>query len=274
MFVQLLKDIGKLCIAYIKEYGLHPGKTKADRAEWFYHYVPRAVHSSSVLCVMDLLSRKGTSKKQRQSHLKANVAAFEEYRKRHPADSLLEWQADMKGLCYGSGYTADYNACEVIAVYNAIADLCGNDEVPSFPDLLSRFEAHGIVRSGAFGTSISALDRYFQEMGFATVLLFFERENAKEQLRCVQGNRKRFVRLTSLQEVYDGFVLTSYNDKENLGAGIHTMYISKKKNRFTRHNDGKKQMSYFSLQEAVEDYQGKKSGMLSLIALRREATMC
>lgn len=265
MFGHLLFDVWKLVMAYLKQNIHADGKERLDRKEWFFQYVPQFVNAKSVLAVMNLGTIKGLSGKMIQTHLTLNDHAFNAYLQRHLGDRLIEKQSDMKDLYYGKNYFADYNACEVIAVYNAIKDLNEKAEINpktemvSFPVLLSLFERRGIVFGGVFGTSVTAMVRVLKRFHFDTVLRIFEKGNGKTD----------FTVSDHLQETFDGFIMTYYNDKENLGCGIHTMYISKQDGLFFRHNDYNSLIPYKSLKEVMETYRDGKSAGISLIAIRR-----
>ncbi|MBR3524438.1 MAG: hypothetical protein IKO11_01200, partial [Lachnospiraceae bacterium] len=93
---------------------------------------------------------------------------------------------------HGNKLTAADNACEVIAVYNALLVL---GEEADFPQLLFDFSCRGICFGGVFGTNPAALVRYLKKRGLQT--------------ETVRGGRIRAERLRELENGYEVFIFTA-----------------------------------------------------------------
>ena len=161
----------------------------------------------------------------------------------------------------GRELTAAENAWEVIAVYNALlalgqaqADAGGKKQkYRSLPDLLYQFAKKGICLKGIFGTNPKALEKYFREYGYRTA-------------SCT-GKRITKEALAALQQDYDTFIMTAFNEGQNPFAMVHTMSITKEKNGYRRHNDYEKVQFYETLYDAVRLYHGGRGHTFCVIAV-------
>jgi ATP-binding cassette subfamily B protein len=220
---------------------------------WMYRFVPNHVSDKLLLTALSLLSVNGVSRGKRQQNKQQNNAAWERYRAAHRQDIYLEHQEDMQQIRYGN-HSADYNACEVIAVCNALAALHDGTFTVSFPALLSVFEKRGITAGGAFGTSPRALCRYLKTEGFRTQMLCGKKINEKT--------------IENLQKNNDTYLMTAYNDANNLGKMIHTVSITKKNGCFTVHN-ASDNAAYPTLAAAVLGYRGGIGRAICLIGVKK-----
>lgn len=184
----------------------------------------------------------------------------------------MEHQENLKDFLYGTKYTADYNSCEVIAVYHALLALkkCLNSDQKKkyadsydFPCLLAYFERNGITCGGAFGTSPYALIRFFHAQGFPITCWRYP-----EWTRVCHTDAIR-----TFTETNNTFLFMAYNDASSLRAMIHTMCITKEPEGYLRHNDFSELKYYPTLQEAVEDYQNGKSRALFVMAVSSSSTL-
>jgi hypothetical protein len=197
------------------------------------------------------LSVIGVPRGKRQQNKQQNDAAWARYRAAHQEDAYLEHQNDMKDMRYGN-HSADYNGCEVIAVYNALIALHGGRlEVP-FPELLAAFEKKGITAGGAFGTSPGALRRYLKTKGFRVQMLCGKEINDKT--------------IKNIQKNNNTFLMTAYNDANDLGKMIHTVSITEKNGCFTVHNASDNAV-YPSLAAAVWGYRGGSGRAICLMGI-------
>jgi ATP-binding cassette subfamily B protein len=220
---------------------------------WAYRFVPHHVNDRLLLTILSLLSVTGVPRGKRQRHEEQNNAAWERYQRAHRQDIYLEHQEDMKEIRYGN-HSADYNTCEVIAVCNALAALHDGTPPVSFPALLSVFEKRGITAGGAFGTSPRALCRYLKTEGFRTQMLCGKKINEKT--------------IENLQKNNDTFLMTAYNDANDLGKMIHTVSITEKNERFTVHN-ASDNAAYPTLAAAVLGYRGGIGRAICLIGVKK-----
>lgn len=229
-----------------------------DWQTWFMEYVPENVSDFAMLGILSLLSVKGISKKDRNAHRVQNDAAWKEYRQTHGAGRYIEDQGEMKNIVYGCHF-ADYNACEVIAAYNALQFLTDGVSPQSFPELLECFEKDGIAANGEFGTSPEALDCYFEKNGYCTKMLV--------------GNMLTPEGFLQMAQQYDTYIFTTYNNKKTLKSMIHTMSITMEDGLYVMHNDYAGTQSYPSLAEAVTGYKGGKGKPICLLGIKRKNSL-
>ena len=152
--------------------------------------------------------------------------------------------------------TAADNACEVIAVFNALMNM-GCYE--SLPKLLYTFASKGIALNGMFGTDFIRLQKYFDENGFETVR--------------INGNRLTEENLNRIGEDFTAYLFIAFNEGQNPSSMIHTMCITGEidndRRVYVRHNSGNMQL-YPDLYEAVTDYNGGKGHAISVIGVRKK----
>jgi hypothetical protein len=220
---------------------------------WVCRFVPHHVNDKVLLTMLSILSWAGLSSGKIRTHLSGNSLAWNRYQTAHKEDAYLEHQNDMKDIQYGN-HSADYNACEVIAVYNALIALHGGIAPFSFPELLAAFEKRGITAGGAFGTSPRALCRYFKASGYLAQMISGHKINDKA--------------IENMQKNSDTFLMTAYNDADNLGEMIHTVSITEKNGSYIVHNAGDGTV-YPSLTAAVRAYRGGRGRAISLIGVKR-----
>ena len=115
--------------------------------------------------------------------------------------------------------TISFSGCEIIATYNALYDLTGKHNI-DFPAMIDYFEKDGILLYGYFGTAPQALEEYLNKLGFETMT-----STEKEDYYYIQ-------------EACDAFILTIYNDKDDITKMIHTIAISKRNKKYYVHNNG------------------------------------
>lgn len=221
-------------------------------------FIPKKIGNKVIVAFLQVCATFSIAKKLRKQHLETNESHYAKYEQVFRKEKLIEHQSKLNQLVYGK-YFADYNSCEVIAVYNAMTDLMGKNSCGTFPALLAHFEKRGIALFGAFGTSIWALKKYLENAGMQTELVFFHKKNP-------QCNKELLERL---QMQYDGFIFTSYNEKSSLRPGIHTMYVSKEQGGYLRHNDYQKRQICENLQMAIEGYREGKALPISVIGINR-----
>ncbi|MBR1472097.1 MAG: hypothetical protein IJ600_10715 [Lachnospiraceae bacterium] len=222
----------------------------------------------ATLGVFGLLSG-GLKKETAEEQYQKNKEAWEkrEAKARH---RYIERQPELTDLHYGTAsrleqklffggrkLSAAENACEVIAVYNALLALRRGGEQKgrlwSFPALLRYFSAKGICANGVFGTSPKALEHFFEQHGYRT-----------ETLR---GSRITEEALLGMQQSCGAFILTAFNEGQNPFHMVHTMCISREKDGYHRHNDYEVPKAYESLYAAVQDYHGGRGHALCVVGV-------
>lgn len=132
-------------------------------------------------------------------HLAENRRAWGNYA---PGLKYIEIQNKLTDISYGK-YKANYNACEVIAVQNALIALGLEHDTEGFPYLLADFERKGSILKGFLGTAPKAILKYLKKRGVAI-----------EKLTPVTSNLGK----TSVQ-------ILIYQNGSKITSGIHTICI-------------------------------------------------
>ncbi len=236
-----------------------------DWEEWLYEYVPNHVNDASLLAVFTLLTLDNMPGFTISEHYVLNLVGWNEYMGNHSNEVYIEHQSAMKDLLYYGKYTADYNACEVIAVYNALVAMNDGVSPVDFPTLLATFEGNGIMLKGYFGTDPTSLYLYFDANGYDVDMLY--------------GGSIKDSKLDKMQEKYDTYILTAYNDGDNLGEQIHTISITAEEvdneTKYVIHNagddtfnDDETYVYYDSLADAVNSYNDGNGEPISVIGIK------
>ncbi len=220
------------------------------------------IKDALVLLFYRLFSIKSVAKKISQKNYENNLVAWDNYKNRFKNDIYIEHQDAMSLLYYGRNYSADYNSCEVIAIYNALIDLKNYNEdvvIPYFPVLLSKFEKNGITWGGAFGTSPFAIMKYFISKNYN-----IEMFNYKKWKRLCSDKRE----YDEFVNTFDTFIFMTYNNEKTVKDMIHTMSITKDNDCYQIHNDYEGSKKYDSLKEAVSGYKSGRSRMILLFGIK------
>ncbi|MGN0425002.1 MAG: hypothetical protein ACI4FY_06745 [Acetatifactor sp.] len=221
-----------------------------------------------VLWGYHLLTHLGRlSEDQLENHLRQNRIAWERrsFGCLSPAadgNVYLEHQTGLSGGREGADcvfgvrkkrpLTADYNSCEVIAVYNCLRFF--GREV-DFPGLLGCFERKGAALGGAFGTDPEAIREYMRRLGFLVEKL---------------GGRDLSQSLDSFGKRHAAFLLCMYNHTHSLENGMHTMCVTKcGDGGFLLHNDYHTygRIVFASLEEAIASYRDGNARTLLLLGV-------
>ena len=127
----------------------------------------------------------------------------------------------MKDLLFGR-YPMSFNGCEIIASYNALSFLKNfrkkNIRLPDLRELISEYYSDGACLSGEFGTDPAAIRDYFMKNNFRV-----------EYSECPAD----FDKIAESSEVS---VMTIFNDRDDVGKMVHTLCVTKDKNKYTAHN--------------------------------------
>lgn len=264
----LRSDLMNLGLGFLKElWEMYKNGDDEDIEKWFMNYVPQHVSDATVIYIMTLISRPIDEDIIRY-HLFINknswIQCIADAGKDDEAiqNGYIEHQDKLNKFFYGywrgEDLTADYNSCEVIAVYNALQSI-GNhtfDSKHDFPVLLAQFEAKGVALGGKFGTSPKIMNEYLAEEGYST-----------EMIEGLFANIPEIV--YSIQENYSAYIITVYNDKGDLSEQIHTMCVTNENGRYYIHNAGESscENGYASLYEAINGYKQGNSEVISVIGV-------
>lgn len=183
--------------------------------------------------------------------------------------SYIENQALWGQIRFGRGPHRNmaYSGCEIFAVYNVLLDLTGGDSgrASTLIDLIRYFEGHGAALMGEFGTGPLACKRYFDKNGYETRLL----------------KERNWDKTETLAAWSDALIVTVYNDKRAITAGIHTMAVTLKEGGFCLHNgycmDARKRIytvigpkrTVRELMEAYDAQRQRASAVICVLGIRR-----
>ena len=152
----------------------------------------------------------------------------------------------------GHALSAADNACEVIAVYNALRALGRDCDLPS---LLKDFSEKGICLNGVFGTSPASVAAYLKRLGFSLTLL--------------RGAQITSEALNALAADHDAFIFSAFNKARDPFSMVHTMCITKDGGRFTVHNEAGGSRSETDLSSAVLGYRQGSGHAILVIGIRK-----
>lgn len=173
----------------------------------------------------------------------------------------------LEDILFDGSMTAKDNICEVIAVYNALTQLGNGTPSVDLPKLLYDFSKDGIVLNGCFGTSPVSVNNYLNDIGYDTDMLV--------------GDDIYDDNVQQLQDNYDTYILTAYNEAGNVEAMIHTVSITcdgEPKQYYVHNNNsydsqqkkyGEEYLEgYNSLQEAIDAFNDGKGDPISVIGIK------
>ncbi|MBO4809712.1 MAG: hypothetical protein J5537_11790 [Lachnospiraceae bacterium] len=176
-------------------------------------FIPKHISNKTILGFMEFLRRIAhISKRKIRDHLKKNEAIFQS----NGTEGFIENQNDLKDVSYGKKNLA-FSGCEIIAAYNALVKLGGVSNF-SLPKLISEFEKDGMVFGGRFGTSPVAILHFFLKNGY----------------KCDFAHEESAIR--RIESKYDSFIVTIYNDRNNIKRQIHTININREMSGLVAHN--------------------------------------
>jgi len=234
-------------------------------------YVPNHILDQTVLAVLETLAYfGGLSPEEADTHLQKNTDVWEtkEYAEKmlDHQGKYIEHQQQMGRLQYGTNRPAldkllfgdgkklsgSMNTCEVIAVYNVLVALGGGASPVTFPELLAKFEQKGMILGGYFGTSPDYLEAYLKR---------------EHEVKTFTGRRIKEAALGRLADEYTAYIMTVYNDRNDITKQIHTMCITKEDGNYRIHN-GEKGKNYATLSQAVSGYNEGKGKAICVMGIR------
>ena len=165
---------------------------------------------------------------------------------------FIEDQSNFYDMKYGQK-TIDSGGCVVIAAYNALYDLTGEEYI-DFPAMIDYFEKNGILLYGEIGTAPQSVEEYFNDLGFKTKSSFKREE------------------YTNIADNYDTFVLTKFNDIDDIYQCIHTSSITKKDGKFYIHNNSYYgyNIQYNSIEDLLNRIDGGKAKDIVLLGIKKK----
>ncbi len=224
--------------------------------EKLWSFIPHKIHNSHMIRILDMFCKVPSMASGR--NLLHNQSAFGNHQKTIARNKgYIEDQNHYRDLRFGRT-SVRFSGCEVIAVYNALVDLSQDfsSDIPfSFPELLHIFEKKGIIFSGIFGTSPKMLERFLKSLGLGVTMSVHEKD---------------FERIAN---DHDYLLYTFYNDKNDIRAQIHTVYISNKKGTYTVHNlygNGERPDSCSSFHQLCSRINHGKSKGISMIGILKD----
>ncbi len=204
------------------------GWTDTGMLDWLYSYVPNHISDETLIYVMTLMSTP-LDKDTIDSHLQHNRELWLRYLKDGGTnysnifeDGYIDGQKYLDEMYFGvdgGPISASYNSCEIIALYNALYSVNGGVTSPKydFPELIAQIEGRGPCLNGQFGTSPIIIEEYLEDEGY--------------DIKTLEGNDARDAdKLNELQDDYDTYMVTLYNDGNDVSACVHTMCITTVKN--------------------------------------------
>lgn len=217
--------------------------------------IPGKASNKLVLDVFELMRKQQKlMKNDFKDAIKKNQAAFKTHAEAlKKANGYVEDQNKYTDMSYGKS-TMQFSGCEVFATFNAMFTLNGKHEI-DLPLLINEYEQDGMVLSGKFGTSPKAISDLLNKKGYKTVMISEEKD------------------FDALGKKYKSFILTMYNNAEDIRDEVHTIHISKDlKGQFTGHNvycNGKVVGPAKSISSLIGMFNNGKSKGICLIAVSK-----
>ncbi len=107
---------------------------------------------------------------------------------------------------------------------------------------------------GYMGTAPDMLEMYFRENDYETKMISGEDINSKN--------------IDKLNQEYDAYIITTFNEKDNIMKQVHTMSITRLGKKYKMHNDYEGNKEYNSLKEAIYGYRKGSGEPISIIGIR------
>lgn len=199
----------------------------------------------------------------RTKHLKNNRIEWARMQSKAMSGRFIERQHMLTGMRFGNA-KASFNCCEAIAAYNVIVacGLCGRERtlhpspaLPDFPEVLDECERIGLVLGGIFGTSTDHIIRFLHGRGYTTKELW--------------GRAVTESSADALAGRFGAFVLTMYNDRNNIFAQVHTVCITRSSGCYYVHNAGITGKRFSTLYDAVRASHRGKGKEILLMGVKR-----
>ena len=186
-------------------------------------------------------------------NLEHNIEAFPKHLTQiNRYKGFIENQDSYYDMMYGQK-TIDLSGCVVIAAYNALYDLTG-EEFIDLPAMIDYFEKNGILLYGEIGTAPQSVEEYFNKLGFKTKSSFKREE------------------YENIANEYDTFVLTKFNDIDDIYECIHTSCITKRDGKFYIHNNSYygHNIQYNSIEDLLNRIDGGKAKDIVFLGIKKK----
>jgi hypothetical protein len=221
--------------------------------QYFYSFLQKNVSNKAFIKAAEAF-RKLTPKEY-PNNLQQNIKAFPNHSSTIKKNNgYIEDQSQYTDMVYGI-QTISQSGCNLIAVYNALYDLTEEENI-NFPEIIDYFEqdGNGIILYGYFGTAPQAAEEYFRKLGFKT-----QSSTEKEDYLNIQNS-------------CDAFILTIYNNVDDITRSLHTLSISKRNGKFWVHNNGGygHLIEYNSILDILEKINNGKSKDIMLIGIQKK----
>ncbi|MDE7477030.1 MAG: hypothetical protein K2M91_03615 [Lachnospiraceae bacterium] len=238
-------------------------------------FIPQHIGNKTVLTVYSILRRitNGISEKRIRQNAVSNMRELYSSGIYFPFEDssgsvsnkirYIENQSEWENVWFGNGKksTIAHSGCGIIAAYNALAALHVQVSPDVMVELISSFERDGAALGGRFGVAPGAIYDYFLNKGYEIVMT----------------SEKSAEKLDSLGEKYSVFIVTAYNDEQDITAMVHTVCMTKAEDHtFVIHNGyyrdagsgrwDEKRTKMQTLADAISKI-GKKSAAISVIGL-------
>ena len=142
---------------------------------------------------------------------------------------------------------------ELMKEFNALYALTGDENI-DFPAMIDYFEKNGILLYGHIGTAPQSVQEYFDSLGFKTMSSFRRNE------------------YDIVEKYYDVFILTKFNDIDDIYNLIHTVCITKKDGKFYVHNNSYygHNIQYDSIDDVLNRIDGGKAKDIVLLGIKKK----
>ena len=219
--------------------------------EYFKSFLQQKVPNSVILNTIQLLRK--LNPQVYPGNLENNIQNFPKHLntiKRNKG--FIEDQRNYEDLKYGMK-TISFSGCEIIAAYNALYDLTGEENI-NLPEMIDYFEKDGILLYGNLGTAPQSVEEYFNKLGFETML---------------STNREEYL---NIQNACDTYILTKFNNIDDITKLIHTICITKKNGKFHAHNNGYSGpfIQYDSISDILTTIDGGKAKDIVLLGIKKK----
>ena len=218
--------------------------------EYFKSFLQKNVPNSVILNTIQLLRK--IPPQDYPGNLENNIQKFPNHLNTIKKNKgFIEDQHSYGDLKYGMK-TISYSGCEIIAAYNALYDLTGEGNI-NFPEMIDYFEKDGILLYGNFGTAPQSVEEYFNKLGYETK----SSPNKEEYL--------------DIQNTCDTFILTKFNNIDDITKCIHTICITKNNGKFHVHNNGYSGylIEYDSISDILARIDGGKAKDIVLVGIKK-----
>lgn len=243
----ILMNIFIICILFTSTIEIDKEAIKAYFRSFLQKKVPNSVIMAAIDAIRDLTPTTYPGNLEHNiEHFPRHLIQIQRYQ------GYIEDQSNYYDLKYGHK-TIDFSGCEIIAAYNALYSLT-KDENIDFPAMIDYFEKNGIILYGHLGTAPQSVEEYFKELGFETLM---------------STKRKEY---ENVEKNYDAFILTKFNDIDDIYNCIHTVCITKKNGKFYVHNNSYYGYNtpYESIEELLNRIDGGKAKDICLLGIKKK----